>query len=71
MFIQFGMTNTRSEFWEYIYNTITQAIDDLQAAYLDDVLIYTASENKQIGNTEWIMQQFLEAGLYWRTGVCK
>jgi len=62
--MQFGTTSAPADFQGYINNAIREALDDFTSAYLDDVLIYSDSEEEHVGHVKWIMQRLLEAGLY-------
>jgi hypothetical protein len=54
--VQFGPTNAPADFQGYINNAIREALDDFASAYLDDVLIYSNSEEEHVGHVKWIMQ---------------
>jgi hypothetical protein len=69
--MQFGTTNAPTDFQGYINNAIREALDDFAAAYLDDVLIYSDSEEEHIGHVKWIVQSLLKAGLYLKPEKCK
>jgi hypothetical protein len=69
--MQFGTTNAPADFQGYINNAIREALDDFPSAYLDDVLIYSDSEEEHIGHVKWIMQRLLEAGLYLKPEKCE
>jgi len=69
--MQFGTTNAPADFQGYINNAIREALDDFASAYLDDILIYSDSEEEHIGHVKWIMQQLLEAGLYLKPEKCE
>ena len=69
--MQIGTTNGPAEFQGYINNAIREALDDFASAYLDDVLIYSNSEEEHIGHVKWIIQQLLEAGLYLKPEKCE
>jgi len=69
--IQFGITNAPVDFQGYINNAIREALDDFASAYLDDVLIYSNSEEEHIGHVKWIVQRLLEAGLYLKPEKCE
>jgi hypothetical protein len=68
---QFGTTNEPADFQGYINNAIRQALHDFASAYLDDVLIYSNSEEEYIGHVKLIMQRLLEAGLYLKPEKCE
>jgi hypothetical protein len=46
-------------------------LDDFASAYLDDVLIYSDSEEEHGVHVKWIMQRLLEAGLYLKPEKCE
>jgi len=69
--MQFGTTNAPADFRGYINNTIREALDDFASAYLDDILIYSNSEEEHVELVEWIMQHLLEAGLYLKPEKCE
>jgi len=62
--MQFETTHAPADFQGYVNNGIREALDDFASAYLDDLLIYSDSEEKHVGHVKWIMQWWLEAGLY-------
>ena len=68
--MQFGTTNAPADFQGFINTAIREALDDFPSAYLDDVLIYSDSEEEHIGHVKWIMQRLLEAGLYLKPEKC-
>jgi hypothetical protein len=69
--MQFGTTNAPADFKGYINHAIREALDDFASAYLDDVLIYSDSEQEHVGHVKWIMQRLLEAGLYVKAEKCE
>jgi hypothetical protein len=69
--VQFGTTNAPADFQSYINNAIREALDNFASAYLDDVLIYSDSEEEHVGHVKWIMQRLLEAGLYLKPEKCE
>jgi hypothetical protein len=69
--MQFGTTNAPADFQGYINNTIREALDDFASAYLDDILIYSDSEEEHVGHVKWIMQRLLQAGLYLKPEKCE
>ena len=52
----FGTMNAPADFQGYINNAIREALDNFAFAYLDDVLIYSDSEEEHVGHVKWIMQ---------------
>ena len=71
MVMQFGTTNASADFQGYINNAIREALDDFASAYLDDILIYSDSEEEHVGYVKWIMQRLLEAALYLKPEKCE
>jgi hypothetical protein len=69
--MQFGTTNAPADFQGYINKAIREALDDFASAYLDDVLIYSDSEEEHVGHVKWIMQRLLEARLYLKPEKCE
>jgi hypothetical protein len=69
--MQFGSTNAPAEFQGYVNNTIREPLDDFASADLDDVLIYSDSEEEHVSHVKWIMQQLLEAGMYLKPEKCE
>jgi hypothetical protein len=51
----FCTTNATADFEGYINNAIREALDNFASAYLDEVLIYTDSEEEHVGHVKWIM----------------
>jgi len=69
--MQFGTTNAPADIQGYINNTIPEALDDFASAYLDDILIYSNSEEEHEGHVKWVMQRLLDAGLYLKPEKCE
>jgi hypothetical protein len=71
MVMQFRPTNAPADFQGYINNVIREALDEFASAYLDDVLIYSDSEEQHVDQVKWIIQRLLEAGLYLKPEKCE
>jgi hypothetical protein len=69
--VQFGTTNAPADFHGYIKNASREALDDFALACLDDVLIYSYSEEKHVGHVKWIMQRLLEVGFCLKPQKCE
>jgi len=69
--MQFGTTNAPADFQGYINNAMREALDNFASAYLDDVLIYSNSEEEHVEHVKWIMQRLLDAGLYLKPKKCE
>jgi hypothetical protein len=71
MVMQFGTTNALTDLQGYINNTIWEALEDFDSAYLDVWLIYTKSKEEHAGHNKWIMQRLWDAGLYLKPEKCE
>ena len=69
--MQFGTTNAARDFQGYIHNTIREGLDNFALAYLDDILIYSDSEEEHVEHVKWVMKCLLEAGLYLKPEKCE
>jgi len=69
--MQFGTMNGPGDFQGYINNAVREALDDFASAYLDDIMIYSNSEEEHDDNVKSIMQRLLEAGLYLKPAKCE
>jgi hypothetical protein len=69
--MQFGTTNAPADVQGYINNAIRKALDDFASAHMDNVLIYSDSEEEHVGHVKWIMQRLLKAGLYLKPEKCE
>jgi len=68
--MQFGTTNVPAAFQGYINNRIWEALDNFPSAYLDDILIYSDSEEEHVEHVKWVMKRILEAGPYLKPERC-
>ena len=69
--MQFGTTNAPADFQGYVTNAIREALDEFPSAYLDDILIYSNSQEEHEDHVKWIMQRLLDAGLYLKPEKCE
>jgi len=70
MVMQFGTTNAPADFQGYIHTIIREALDDFASADLDDILIYSDSEEEHMEHVKWVMKSLLEVGLYLKPEKC-
>jgi hypothetical protein len=66
--LQFGMTNTPAEFCGNIHIAIHDAFHDFASTCMDDVTIYSDSEEEHAGHDQWIMHCVLDSRLYLESG---
>jgi len=69
--VLFGTNNAPTCSQRYIINAIREALDDFTSAYLDEILIYSDSEEAHEEYVKWVMKQLLEAGLYLKPEKCE
>lgn len=69
--MQFGTTNAPAHFQGYINITIWEALDDFPSPYLDNISIYSDSEEEHEEHLYSILQSLLEAGLHFKPDECK
>ena len=69
--MQYETTYAPADFQGYINNAIGEALDNFASAYLDEVLIYSDSEEVHVGHVKWLLQRLLEAGLNLKTEKCE
>jgi len=69
--MQFGTTNAPADFQGYIDNAIREALDHVASAYMDDVVIYSDSEEEHVCHVKWIMQRLLKAVLFLKPEKCE
>ncbi|KAI0994898.1 hypothetical protein K3495_g13281 [Podosphaera aphanis] len=67
----FGLTNAPSKFQSYINSTLQEYLDNFCTAYLDDVLVYSTSEEEHRHHVNLILQKLREAGLQLDINKCK
>jgi len=60
--LKFRATNAHADIPSCINHAIREAINDFASAYLNDVLIYSDSEEEHIEHVKWIMQHLFKAG---------
>jgi len=71
MVMRFGTTNAPVDLQQYISNTIGEVLDDFALAYLDDILIYSDSEEEHVEHVKCVMKRLLEASLYLKLENCE
>ena len=69
--MQFGTINAPADLEGYINTTIKEALDDFALAYLDNILIFSDTEEEHVRHVKWVMQRLLEVGLYIKPEQCK
>jgi len=66
----FGLTNAPSVFQRYLKNILSEKIDRSVVVYIDDILIYTQTEEKHIELVYWVLKKLSENGLCVNINKC-
>jgi len=69
--VQFGTMNAPANFEEYFNHIIMEPLDDYVSADLDDILIYSNSEEEHEKYAKWVMPRLLEARFYLKPEKCE
>jgi len=59
----FGLTNALSVFQRHLNNILSEKIDHGVVLYIDDILIYTQTEEEHVELVCWVLKKFSENGL--------
>ena len=69
--MQFGTRNNPVDVQVQVSNVIKEAFDDFAPPPLDAILTDSHSEENYLDHVKWVIQCFLEAGLYWKHAICE
>jgi len=61
--VPFGLTNAPSVFQRYLNNILAEKIDRGVIVYIDDILIYSKTEEEHIELVRWVLQKLTENNL--------
>ena len=67
----FGLTNAPATFQAYINDALRPILDRFCTAYLDDILIYSESEEQHIEHVKQILEALMKAGLQVKPQKCE
>jgi hypothetical protein len=65
-----GLTNALVTFQSYINNALRGYVDDFCVVYLDNILIYSRSEEEHIQHLEKIIERLCQSELYANPKKC-
>lgn len=68
--VPFGLTNAPATFQAYINNALQGLVDDFCVVYLDDILIFSKSEEEHYEHLELIIERLRQAELYANPKKC-
>jgi hypothetical protein len=66
----FGLTNAPATFQSYIHNALKGLINDFVIVYLDNILIYSQSEEEHIKHVKQVLQRLRDHRLYAKVSKC-
>ena len=66
----FGLCNAPATFQAYIHDVLREYLDDFCISYMDDILIYSPSEEEHEQHVRLILQKLIEHGLYVKLEKC-
>ena len=66
----FGLTNAPATFQSYINRALRGLVDDFCVVYLDDILIFSRSQEEHDGHIAEVLQRLREHELYAQPGKC-
>jgi len=58
--MQFGLTNAPATFQKRINNVLGEHLDEFVMAYLDDIIIYSMTEEEHEKHVEWVLKRLQE-----------
>ena len=67
----FGLTNAPAQFQAYINHALVGLIDVTCIVYLDDILIYSDTEEDHIQHVGEVLRRLREAKLYIKLSKCE
>ena len=67
----FGLTNAPATFQRYINNTLRHYLDLFFTAYLDDVLIYSDTQEEHNEHVRLVLELLTRAGLHTKPQKCE
>jgi len=66
----FGLTNSPSVFQRNLNNILPEKIERGVVVYIDDILIYSKTEEEHIELVSWVLQKLTENNLYINIDKC-
>ena len=58
--MQFGLMNAPATFQKRINSVLGEHLDEFVMAYLDDIIIYSNSEEEHFQHVEWVLQRLAD-----------
>ena len=67
----FGLTGAPATFQRFINDTLREYLDLFCSAYLDDILIYSRTEDEHLTHVRSVLKKLRNAGLYAKISKCE
>jgi hypothetical protein len=67
----FGLTNAPAQFQAYINRALIGLVDITCIVYLDDILVFSKTEQEHIQHVQEVLQRLQEHKLYMHLNKCK
>jgi hypothetical protein len=67
----FGLTGAPATFQRFINDTLREYLDLFCSAYLDDILIYSRTEEEHTAHVRAVLQKLRDAGLFAKMSKCE
>jgi hypothetical protein len=67
----FGLTNALAQFQAYMNKALVRLVDITCIIYLDDILIFSDTEEEYVVHVKEILQRLREAKLYVKLSKCE
>jgi hypothetical protein len=67
----FGLTNAPAIFQSYINSVLSDLLDICCIVYLDDILIYSNSEEEHVRHVQTVLERLIEVKLYAKLSKCE
>lgn len=71
MVMPFGLTNAPAQFQAYMNQALVGLIDVICIVYLDDILIFSDSEEEHVAHVKEVLQRLRDAKLYVKLSKCE
>ena len=66
----FGLTNAPATFQRLMNDVLRENLDDFVTVYLDDILIFSKSDDEHVRHLQWVLGKLREHGLFAKRTKC-
>jgi hypothetical protein len=71
MVMPFGLTNAPATFQRFIFSALEEYLDDFVIAYLDDILVFSKTEEEHVEHNKKVLQKLREAAVTLKLKKCE